>query len=317
MTSFTPAQIPTMIFIGVTTGKSSINRVFPKWAETLGLGPCQLIGMDFKLHDDPAKYREAVAFIKADPLSLGALVTTHKIDLYNACRDLFDEIDPLAAFMGEASSLCKSPDGSRLVAQAVDPITSSLALQAFLPDNHWVDSGGEALILGAGGAAMALTWSLMQAEHGANRPRVIQVADRDATRLEEMKRMHARLKSGVAVNYHLTDKPELADALCRRLPESSLVVNATGLGKDAPGSPLTDAAPFPVNGYVWEFNYRGDLVFLEQARAQAAAKNLIIEDGWTYFLHGWTRVMANVFHADIPTKGPVFDELSNIAAALR
>ena len=42
-------------------------------------------------------------------------------------------------------------------------------------------------------------------------------------------------------------------------------------------------------------------------------------DGWFYFLHGWTRVIAEVFAvdlpADIPTSGPEFDELSRIALA--
>ena len=93
-----------------------------------------------------------------------------------------------------------------------------------------------------------------------------------------------------------------------------MVVNATGLGKDRPGSPLTDAVEFPENGIVWEFNYRGDLVFLDQANAQKAQKNLTIEDGWIYFIHGWTRVIAEVFHRDIPTSGPEFDQLSEIAA---
>lgn len=315
--TYNPAQVPTMYFIGVTTGKSSINRVFPKWAEALDLGQCQLVGIDFKLHDEPAKYREAVAFIKEDPLSLGALVTTHKIDLYNACNDLFDEIDPLAEFMGETSSISKSPDGKRLIATAVDPITSSLALEAFLPNQHWVSTGAEAFVLGAGGSSIAVTWSLMQEKHGANRPSQIVVANRSQPRLDELKSIHSKLNSGVPVDYHLTPTSELSDALCNRLPNGSLVINATGLGKDAPGSPLTDAAQFPPNGYVWEFNYRGDLVFLDQARVQVDSKNLFIEDGWVYFLHGWTRVIANVFHADIPTSGPKFDELSDIAATVR
>jgi shikimate 5-dehydrogenase len=57
------------------------------------------------------------------------------------------------------------------------------------------------------------------------------------------------------------------------------MVNATGLGKDGPGSPITDAAPFPEWGYAWDFNYRGDLVFLEQARRQQTARRLHVEDG--------------------------------------
>jgi hypothetical protein len=41
----------------------------------------------FSLHAEPGRYREAVDFIRRDPLALGALVTTHKIDLCAACRD--------------------------------------------------------------------------------------------------------------------------------------------------------------------------------------------------------------------------------------
>ena len=53
MANYTPATKPTLYFLGVTTGKSSINRVFPRWVEALGLGDCQLVGMDFPLHADP------------------------------------------------------------------------------------------------------------------------------------------------------------------------------------------------------------------------------------------------------------------------
>src|SRR5579872_4764138 len=76
-TQYPPAARRTMHFIGVSTGKSSIMKVFPRWAEALGLDAV-LEGMDFPLDCAPARYREAVAFIKADPLLAGALVTTHK-----------------------------------------------------------------------------------------------------------------------------------------------------------------------------------------------------------------------------------------------
>jgi shikimate 5-dehydrogenase len=89
------------------------------------------------------------------------------------------------------------------------------------------------------------------------------------------------------------------------------------LGKDAPGSPLTDQARFPRNGIVWEFNYRGDLEFLRQARAQSKERALTVQDGWIYFIHGWTRVLAEVFDVDIPTEGKVFEDLSRIAARVR
>lgn len=311
---FHPATKPTMYFIGVTTGKSSINRIFPEWAKQLGLGDCELRGFDFKLHDDPARYREAVDFIKHDPLSLGALVTTHKIDLCSACRDQFDELEPLSASMGEISSIYKRH--GRLHARAADPWTVGYALEAFLPPGHW-RKGAEVLILGAGGSAVALAWHLSKPEHGANRPARIHVANRSTPRLEHLSSLHAKWPDTVPLSCHHVPVPQLADELVARLPSGSLVVNATGLGKDAPGSPLTDAALFPSNAIVWEFNYRGDLVFLDQARAREKSCNLRIEDGWIYFIHGWTRVISDVFAREIPTHGPEFDALSRIAAQTR
>ena len=65
-------------------------------------------GVDCKLHDDPEVYRHVVEFLKNDPLSLGALVTTHKIDLLNACHDLFDTLDSYAVTLGEISSISKN-----------------------------------------------------------------------------------------------------------------------------------------------------------------------------------------------------------------
>ena len=99
--SYSPATRPTFYFIGVTTGQSSIMKVFPAWAEYLGLGDVEIKGIDFPVHDMPENYREAVNFLKNDPLSLGALVTTHKLDLFQACKDMFDVIDPHATLMAE------------------------------------------------------------------------------------------------------------------------------------------------------------------------------------------------------------------------
>ena len=86
---------PTFYFIGVTTTKSSIMKVFPLWMKEIGHPEIVIEGIDLKIHDDPAAYRHAVAQIKYDLLSLGALVTTHKIDLFEAAKDMFDFIDPL------------------------------------------------------------------------------------------------------------------------------------------------------------------------------------------------------------------------------
>jgi shikimate 5-dehydrogenase len=314
-TRYPPAQRPTMYFIGVTTGKSSIMQVFPRWAAHLGLGEIVLQGVDCRLHDQPEVYRAIVRHIREDARSLGALVTSHKIDLLHACRDLFDELDPYAQLLGEVSSLSKQ-DG-KLRGHAKDPISSGLALEAFVPADHWQRTGAEALVIGAGGSAVAVTCYLLDPRRGVNRPARIVVANRSTPRLEEMRAIHAQVGCPMPVQYVHTPRPEDCDRLLDGLRPQSVVMNATGLGKDAPGSPITDAARFPEQGYAWDFNYRGELVFLEQARRQQAARRLIVEDGWVYFIHGWTQVIAEVFHRDIPTSGPVFDELSRIAAEAR
>ncbi len=307
-----PAEKPTLAFIGVTTGSSSINKVFPRWAETLGLGDAVIAGMDFVPHDDPQRYREAITFIKNDPLTLGALVTTHKIDLFAAGRDLFDEIDPLAEQMGEISSIYKR-DG-KLHGRTVDPVNSGRALDAFLPKDHWADTGAEVCILGAGGSSLALSWHLHTCLPEGNRPSRIVVTNRSRARLDHMRKFHQTLRSAIPIEYELCPEPADNDAIVNFLAPRSLVVNATGLGKDSPGSPVTDAVTFPRYGYLWEFNYRGDLLFRDQAYAQRPYRHLTFEDGWIYFIHGWTSVIADVFNIDIPATGPQFEFLADEAS---
>lgn len=116
------------------------------------------------------------------------------------------------------------------------------------------------------------------------------------------------------MRYIVTDDAETAGRVLESLPSGSLVVNATGMGKDRPGSPVPDQALLPPESYVWEFNYRGELDFLRQARRQQDRK-LIIEDGWRYFIHGWTQVIAEVF--DIAMPASTVEQLSRIAAGLR
>ena len=290
-----PATRPTMYFIGVTTGQSSIMRIFPIWMEALGIDAC-IKGIDITLHAPAEDYRAAVGFIKRDPLSLGALVTTHKIDLYNACQDLFEYFDPYALQFGEISSISKR-DG-RLCGHAKDPISVGLALDSFVPADHWKKYPlAQACVLGAGGSSLAVSAYLAHEKHGDNVPARINVNNRSVPRLQEA--IHLLEKNRVPMSYHLCPIPEWNDRVVEALPEGSIVINATGMGKDRPGSPLTDACRFPMHGIVWEFNYRGTLEFMHQAEAQQAERDLLIENGWTYFIHGWTQVIAEVFHVDI------------------
>jgi shikimate 5-dehydrogenase len=312
--AYEPAAKPTFYFIGMTTARSSIMRVFPAWAEYLELS-ASIRGIDCKQHDDPEVYRRIVSFIKEDRQSLGALITTHKIDLLKAARELFDDLGHYALRLGEVS--CISKRDGRLWGHALDPITSGFAMEAFVPRDHWKKTGGELCIFGAGGSSLALTTYIMEKRDADSRPAHIVVTNRSTPRLEEMRRIHEAINPGIVMDYVHASKPENNDAVMGILRPGSVVVNATGLGKDAPGSPITNSAPWPEGGMAWEFNYRGDLVFLDQARNQQREKHLRIEDGWVYFVHGWIRAIAEVFHIDIPTTGTAFDEISRIASAQR
>ena len=315
MNDYSPAKERTMYFIGVTTGKSSIMKVFPKWADHLKLNAI-IKEFDFEPHSESEKYREAVEFIKNDELSLGALVTTHKLDLLKACKEKFEGLGEYASLLEEASSISKR--GKELWGHAKDPITSGLSLEAIVEDGYWKKSGADLHLLGAGGSSLALTLYLInKKKNGGDVPLRIVVSNRSKPRLDEMKKIHKELKTDIRFEYFLCPVPEDNDNVVAKLKPGSLIANATGLGKDRPGSPLTEHVVFPEKGIVWDFNYRGDLIFLDQARAQQNSKSLKIEDGWFYFIHGWTRVIAEVFHIDIPTNGPEFEKLSDLAASTR
>ena len=221
-----------MYFIGVSTAQSSIMKVFPRWAEALGLDAA-LTGMDFPLDSTPSRYREAVAFIKADPLSLGALVTTHKVNLLKAARDLFGDLDPLAVRLGEVS--CISKRKTRLRGHAKDPISVGCALDAIVEAGYWRRSGSEMLVLGAGGAAMALTLCLHdRAKAGQDVPRKLTITGLNDRALEDIRAVHARNGFAIAVEYAVTPEPTAADRLVERLPPGSMVVNAPGSARTGP-----------------------------------------------------------------------------------
>lgn len=270
----------------------------------LGVGDVRLVGVDLPLHSEPARYREVVERIKLGEHELGALITTHKIDVFEACRDLFDALDENAELCGEASFLAKR-EGS-FIAGASDPISSGRALAEF----HSGDVG-EVLCLGGGGSATAITVHLLQHNLASG----ITVVNRSAPRLAAMRTVHAKLDPRIEVRYVENSDPSVNDRLVSALPPTSMVINATGMGKDRRGSPLTDDAVFPERGYAWDFNYRGELEFLRQARRQAGSRHVHVEDGWRYFIHGWAVVMDQVF--DVAIGADVMARLSEVSEAER
>ena len=108
---------------------------------------------------------------------------------------------------------------------------------------------------------------------------------------------------------------ENAAGIMSRLPPNSLIVNATGMGKDLPGSPVPKSIEFPERAIVWDLNYRGSLEFYRYSQEQETSRKLRIHDGWDYFLLGWSFVMEEVF--DFELTEPLMDQLKKTAKPLR
>lgn len=303
-------MMPEFWFVGVTTGGSFSQVCFPEWVKALGRPDVQLIGVDVAIHAPPDRYRSLVGRLAADPEVLGGLVTTHKIDLLAACRDQFDDLGPHARLLGEVSSIAK--DTGRLIGRATDIDAGGSSLDLLLGPDYFAATGGHVLMLGAGGAAAALTAHLLCR---ADRPAQVTVVNRSAGRLDGLARLIAGFDTDIRFELIENADPTDNGRLLAQLPEGSVVVNATGMGKDTAGSPVTDGAVFPRHGVVWDLNYRGELGFLRQARSQQSAQRLVVADGWEYFVRGWTRVISHVLHVDVDE--PMARELSRLAAELR
>jgi shikimate 5-dehydrogenase len=311
--SVTNKESPTFYFVGVTTSKSSIMEIFPLWAKALGRPDIVIEGIDHKLHDMTEAYRQTVAQMKFDPNSLGALVTTHKVDIFDKARDMFDYLDPSALMTGEISSISKR-DG-KLEGHAKDPITAGLSLDAVIGKNYFHRTGGHVLCFGAGGSGAAISLHLINKKNPGDRPTRFVIVNRSQPRLDIIRCMVDRLGTDIAFDLICNEDPKVNDFIMKQLPEGSIVINATGMGKDRPGSPVTDSGLFPRKGIAWEINYRGDLDFWHQAMGQKREREVTIEDGWLYFLYGWIEHISQVLHVDIDQA--TFNKLAKLAEAFR
>lgn len=278
--------------------------------------PVALQGIDCPLNAPPSTYQRIVKHIKSDPLTRGALITSHKLNLYQSTTNLFDQTDHYAQRLHEVSCISKTNDG--LIAQALDVETAGLSLNRFLPPNHWQSTSAHVLLIGAGGSSAAISTHLLTEPNPPHQPHTIHITDITPARLNHLKHIHTQLPpTNTQIKYHHTTSISQTDQLLQQLPPHSLIINATGLGKDRPGSPITNHAQFPPSAFAWELNYRGELRFKQQAERQANSQNLTIIDGWDYFILGWTRIISEVFHHPHDNSPQSLQQLSEIATRVR
>ncbi|MEV4630413.1 hypothetical protein AB0J90_29535 [Micromonospora sp. NPDC049523] len=290
----------TVWFVGVSTAESTVNHAFPIWMADLGLD-VRLTGRDVPLGAPAGVYRTLVEELVADNEALGAVVTSHKVALLTAAGDLIGRLDPLAAECGEVNALRRSSGG--LTGFARDPISVGRVVDRIWPH------GERVVCLGAGGTAIALGRHLLARP---DPPARLVFTDRDDRARDHLRSVLGPWAAdrGVRLEVHVGAGPW--DGTVERSPAGTLVVNATGLGKDRPGSPLSPVAEFPPGAVVWDLNYRGDLAILRQARR---TDGLAVHDGWELFCHGWAAALGPIL--DLPGEVHTADRFAALAAPLR
>ena len=285
-----------IVFVGVTTASSLVHRALPAWGPLLGraLG---LRGVDIGLGADDGTYARLLGELRADDGVAGAVVTSHKAAVFRAGRALFAHLDPLAVACEEVNAISRRADG--LHGWARDPVSVGRVV-----DRIWPGAQGQVVCLGAGGTAVALAHHLFATREAVR----LVCADRDHGAVENLSRLAGRPVLG-----YVGEGPW--DDLVSAAPPGSLIVNATGLGKDRPGSPTTSQARFPRRAVLWELNYRGDLQFLNAGRAQADGSGLQVHDGWQLFCHGWAAALTVIL--DLPDDDELGDRFAGAAQPFR
>lgn len=287
---------PLCVFVGISTAGSGIHRVYPSWAPLFAPGSV-LRGLDLPEHASPRQYRDVVTAMAANPDIGSAVITSHKLRLYQACHDMIDVGDPLARLTREIN--CLDVTG-HLRGFARDPLSLQALLRAACDGPLIV--GRPIVCIGAGGSATALLLAVgldLDATLADGRPAAsaasarphLTIVGRTAESLDALDgvRRQSQIPASAITFRHAPDA-RTTGAIVAAAPPGSVIINATGLGKTAPGSPLPGQARFPPGAIAWDFNYRGPLTFLRQAR-QAGITQI---DGWHYFVAGWTAALSAV-----------------------
>ncbi len=89
---------------------------------------------------------------------------------------------------------------------------------------------------------------LINKEDPGDRPDKFIAVNRSPGKLDHMREMVSKYDTDIEVEYIHNSDPEVNDQVMASLPDHSVVINATGMGKDTPGSPITNNGVFPKNG---------------------------------------------------------------------
>jgi shikimate 5-dehydrogenase len=290
-------------FVGVTTRQSAVVPLFESWCRALRLN-WELRHWDIELDASRKVYDQFLSSVRSENY-VGALVTTHKANLYSLSGLNFDLLEPSCVSLAEVGVVYRRGDA---ICGGVSDIESGGAvLERIVLSQHWKVGSRRAVVLGAGGAGLAAAWNL--AVRGVGHATSVTLVEARRDRLLEVQDLLSRWPTMVPLTLEHTTAD--ADKFLTSPEPAGLVINATGLGKDRPGSPIASAASLPDRCMVWDFNYRGTLEFLKMARKPAVARDIECFDGGDYFAAGWSVVMCRV--AGIPWSREIFEVFRVIA----
>ena len=136
-------------FIGVTATQSLMVQILPAWAEELGAA-IDLVNIDLPLDSSALQYKKIISVIKEDKKAIGAVVTGHKVKMYEHGCGLFDQYDALSEVTKEIGTMVKR--GSHLTGLALpDCLATTLSLKSMLGEDYWYRNNSDVLCFGAGG----------------------------------------------------------------------------------------------------------------------------------------------------------------------
>jgi len=229
----------------------------------------------------PERLAEAIAGVRALGL-VGVNVTVpHK----QALLPLMDELTPAATAIGAGNTVIVRE--GHLVGHNTDAAGFMRALR----EAGCEPAGVPALVLGAGGAARAVVYALVEA--GAR----VTVLNRTPERAEALVR-----DLGGQVSGNLRAAPLDLVSLRDLASPARLVVNATSVGMwraggaDAGASPWPDTLPFPPDALAFDLVYNPrETAFMRQARAAGASAanglGMLVYQGAEAF-EAWTGMAA-------------------------
>jgi shikimate dehydrogenase len=245
--------VPTACVIGWPVKHSRSPVIHRFWLRQYGLAG------DYVIHPvEPEKIEAFFAGFIDGPF-VGCNVTVpHKEAAFAAV----DQVEPAGLAIGAVNTIWR--DGRRLVATSTDGVGFLANLDEGAPG--WDGVPGPAVVLGAGGAARAVLWALLQRGFAP-----VHIVNRTAARAEALA---ARFGRDVC--------PAGWDALSGLLGGTRVLVNATSLGMEGQSAVDIDLAPLPEDSLVTDIVY----VPLETPLLAAARRRgLRTVDGLGMLLH--------------------------------